>query len=49
MYYAALARLARDETLRPEAMYEHALALTGLAELADDFTLVHVRLRTGNA
>lgn len=48
-YHGALARLAEGETLRPEAMYEHALALTGLEELTDDFTLVHVRLRARTA
>lgn len=43
-FHRELARLAAGEELRPDDMYASALRLTGLAELEDDFTLVHIRL-----
>lgn len=44
-FHRELEALAARDDLRPDEMYARALRITGLPELEDDFTLVHVRIR----
>lgn len=48
-FHRELEALASRSDLRPDEMYARALRITGLPELEDDFTLVHVRIRARGA